>query len=299
MRRRLGWAVLLLAAAGQSACAPGDADASESNDVLESRAARYTAALAAPDSGSTEPIARWMLPPVLSEISGLTLTRDGRLLSHGDETAQISEIDFKRGVIVKHFLVGDKPLTDDFEGIARVDDRLFLMTSAGRLYEFTEGENKAQVAYTRHDADLTKECELEGIAYDSVTTSFLLPCKVMNAAELKGRLVIFRWHVDSLSTPPTSKLSVPLTSVIGSEAWDDFAASDITVDPKTGNYVLVSAQQKGLIVITPSGEPVSARTLHDMHNQVEGVAITSDGVLILSDEIGTTKPAALTMYRWH
>jgi uncharacterized protein YjiK len=299
MRHLLGIALLVITAATQSACAPDDADASENAEILQTREARYTAALANADSASADdPIARWMLPTVLSEISGIVLTRDGRMLAHGDEDAKISEVDFKRGVIVKHFLLGDKPLQDDFEGITRIDDRFFLMASTGRLYEFTEGEDKSQVQFRLHEADLSKQCELEGVAYDSTSKSFLLPCKVIKATELKGNIVVFRWHVDSLSAPPTAKITVPLKSAIGSEGWDDFAVSDITVDPKTGNYVLVSAQQKGLIVITPKGEAVSARTLADMHNQVEGVAITSDGVLILSDEIGTDKPAAITMYRW-
>jgi uncharacterized protein YjiK len=284
-----------------SACAD-KADATETETaVLQAREARFAAAMARSDSDSSsaKPLALWVLPKEMNEISGLALTKDGRLLSHGDEHAEITEIDYKRGMVVKHFLLGDKVIRDDFEGMTAVGDRFYMMTSNGRLYEFQEGDDKTQVPFRIHDAHLGKECELEGVAYDASINSLVMPCKVVNLPELKGKLVIYRWSLDSLTNPRVSPIiSVPLKDVIGTEGWEDFHASDIAVDPKTGNYVLVAAQEKGLIVITPKGVPISARTLDDVHNQAEGVAITQDGVVIISDEVGKKKPAALTLYRW-
>jgi uncharacterized protein YjiK len=300
MRRIIGIVLVVAACTLSSACGPDDAEATEAAEVLKARADRFAAALARSDSDSAadKPLARWMLPNRLKEISGIVLTKDGRLLAHGDETAEITEIDYTRGVIVKQFLLGDKVVRDDFEGITAVGDRYFMMTSKGMLYEFGEGEAKSKVDFTIHDAHLGKECELEGVAYDAAINSLLMPCKVVNLPELKGQLVIYRWSLDSLANPRVSQLAVPLKDVIGTQGWEDFHSSDIAVDPKTGNYVLVAAQEKALIVITPKGALVSARTLDDMHNQVEGVAIRPDGVLIITDEVGKEKPAAITMYRW-
>ena len=47
----------------------------------------------------------------------------------------------------------------------------------------------------------------------------------------------------------------------------------------------------------PDGEVVSSAPLPALHQQPEGVAITADSVLMISDE-ATGKPAALTLYRW-
>jgi uncharacterized protein YjiK len=298
MRRLLLIPAVVAAVLMPISCA-GNADAGENSEVLKEREARYVAAIASADSGGDDkPIARWVMPEALREISGLTLTQDGRLFAHGDEHAEISEIDYKRGVIVKRFLLGDQILRDDFEGIAAVGDRFFMMTSVGRLYEFKEGADKASVPYVMHDAALGKDCELEGVAYDSTSNSLVMPCKVVKDEKLADRLVLFRWSLDSTASPRVTRLDVPLASVVGSPAWDEFHSSDMTVDPKTGNYVIVSAQEKGLIVMTPKGQFVAARELDDMHNQVEGVAITRDGVLIISDEIGKDKPAHVTLYRW-
>ncbi|HTL05484.1 MAG TPA: SdiA-regulated domain-containing protein, partial [Gemmatimonadales bacterium] len=66
--------------------------------------------------------------------------------------------------------------------------------------------------------------------------------------------------------------------------------------PRNGHYVLVSAQEEALIELTPSGEVVSARSLPGGHAHTEGVAITKDGILIISDEAGKSA-AAITLYR--
>ncbi|WP_238314696.1 hypothetical protein, partial [Methylobacterium crusticola] len=66
---------------------------------------------------------------------------DNRLLAHNDEKGIIYELDYQKGAIVKAFQLADRvaPVAADFEGIATVDDRVYLVTSSGRLYECSEG----------------------------------------------------------------------------------------------------------------------------------------------------------------
>ena len=63
------------------------------------------------------PLAEWLLPHALQEISGLALTSDDRLLVHDDELGQVWEIDYRRGVLVKRFSIGRGVVKGDFEGI--------------------------------------------------------------------------------------------------------------------------------------------------------------------------------------
>jgi uncharacterized protein YjiK len=92
-------------------------------------------------------------------------------------------------------------------------------------------------------------------------------------------------------------ITIPLARVKGSNSWKGLHPSDITVDPVTGNYVLIAAQEKALIEITPLGEVVRAIPLPGKHGQAEGVALTTDGILVVSDE-ATNRAATLTLYRW-
>ena len=247
---------------------------------------------------SRGPIARWMLPRELNEISGLALTSDGRLLAHGDELGTIFEIDYRRGAVVKQFQIGKRPVAADFEAIAVAHDTIVLLASDGTLYSLREGANGGRMDYTVRDLKLGRECEFEGLAFDPAINSLLLACKTVGAKDLRQSLVIFRWKLEREGGPRLSRLTVPLSRVIGSNGWSGLHPSDITIDPLTGNYVLVAAREQAIVVITPRGEVVGARPLPAGHPQAEGVAIANDSILIISDEKGLGPAAMVTLYRW-
>jgi hypothetical protein len=262
------------------------------------RAARLAGRLArtaAADPG--EPLARWVLPRELGEISGLALAPDGRLFAHDDELGRVTVIDPRRGLVLKQFMLGQALLRGDFEGITMADGTLFMVTSSGTVYEFSEGANQQPVQYAVHDLRLGAECEFEGVAYDRGSASLLLPCKTVGREQLRDRLVIYRWKPERGATPRLSLFTVPLRDVIGANKWVQLHPSDITVDPATGHYVLVAAQEAALVEITPSGGVVRSGALPGKHNQAEGVAITPDGILIISDE-ASSRSATITLYRW-
>lgn len=243
------------------------------------------------------PLARWILPDNLAEISGLALTADGRLLAHDDERGMISEINYRSGIVTKQFLLGRRGVQSDFEGIAVAGRQIFLLTSTGKLYEFLEGANDARVTYSVHDTDLGHECEFEGLAYDPAINALLLACKNVGEKKLRDHVVIYRWALDPQAKPRLSHIAIPLSSLIEGQEWTDLHPSGIEVDPLTGNYVLVAAQEKALLMVTPDGRPVWARPLPGTHDQAEGIALTRDSILIIADEAGR-RPSAVTLYRW-
>jgi uncharacterized protein YjiK len=154
------------------------------------------------------------------------------------------------------------------------------------------------VEFTLHDTRLGKECEFEGVAFDSTANTLLLPCKNVGVKSLKDNLVIYRYSLGSDSGgTTTSELLIPQAEAIGNHRWKAFRPTDITVDPWTGNYVMVAAQEKAILQVTPSGAVVFSRPLAGSHPQAEGIAITRDSILIVGDE-GAGQAGALTLYRW-
>ena len=307
----LGLAVLLLA--GTTACGakteqarakPAPIDTAE----LARREQRLTASLADADSDAAPDarLAQWVLPHYLHEISGLAITSDGRMLTHGDQRGRVFEIDYRRGIVVKEFQLGHEaqPVKGDFEGIAVAGDAVFLLESNGKLYEFHEGANGESVDFTIHDTALGKTCEFESVAFAQAINSLLLACKTVHDRTLKDSLVIFRWKLQGDSATRLSRLTVPLKSVIGANPWKGLHPSDITIDPINGNYVLIASREQAFFEITPAGKLVFARPLPGEHPQAEGIAITGDGILIISDEGGNakkpplTRPAVITLYHW-
>jgi uncharacterized protein YjiK len=301
---RISIALLLAFLPAASGCRPetGSAMSPKDSALVASREARLAQALAAPDTGGSThaAIAKWNLGQDLLEISGLALKPDGRLFAHADENGTVFELEYRSGRFIKAFSIGkDAPVVEDFEGITSVGDTLFMLTSKGVLYQFLEGEKGTEVPYVSHDTGLEKACEFEGVAYDSTRGAMLMACKnVYTEGALRDSLVIYRWGMYARSDSTASRLTVPLEPIISPNGWDDFHPSDITIDPGTGNYVIVAAQERALVVVKPTGELVSARPLGKSLAHAEGVAITQDGILIISTEGRQNLKPAITLFRW-
>ncbi len=295
---RIAWFAMCLTA---SAChrSPDDLASLDASPTALARENRLARSLAQPDTGSWHdaPLARWIMPRELREISGLALTKDGRLLAESDEIGKVWELDYRRGILVKRFALGQGGVKGDFEGIAVVDSVLYLLTSKGKLYEFHEGANHADVGYVEHDTKLKDTCEFEGVAYDPSINSLLLACKHVLDSTAANAVVIYRWRLNAPKADRLSRLVVPLDSLRGTNDWKAFHPSDITIDPFTGDYVLIASKERGLIEITPAGVPVLAHALPPDHAQPEGVAITKDSILIISDE-GGADLGKITLYKW-
>lgn len=307
-----------------AACSePDEESAAPDAKVLAQREENFQHKLASPDSDEKfgGAVARWIMPDNLKEISGLALTDDGRLFGHGDEHGHVFQIDYRRGVVVKEFTLAEKgtAVKGDFEGITVAPGgRMFLLASDGKIYEFKEGADSANVAFTVYDTGLKDECEFEGVAFEKTLNALLLACKKVKNKKFKDSVVVFRWKLTGDASPAArlSHFSVATADAIGDNNWDGLHPSDITVDPFDGNYVLIASREKAIIEITPAGKVVFSRPLPGEHDQAEGVAITKDSLLIVSDEAAAKKvdsvahphrvpddpnqhrPAFVTVYRW-
>jgi uncharacterized protein YjiK len=308
VRKRLLLAGVLLVLAADTACrtplgqprrSDTTAGLTKQDTLLTQREIRLKAAIDQHQGDSATPLARWVLPKGLAEISGLALTDDQRLLAHNDEAGRIFEIDYRRGVVVKSFWLGSQNIVGDFEAIAVAGDRIFLLASKGALYEFKEGADRARVPVTVHDTRLGKECEFEGLAFDPAANALVLACKNVGTKSLRESVVLYRYSLTGVSTDAITPVTIPLVHAIGANGWKGFTPSDLSIDPGSGDYLIIASQERGLLRITPAGEVVWSRPLPSRHQMPEGVAITKDSLLIVSDEAASpASPAAITVYRW-
>jgi uncharacterized protein YjiK len=172
---------------------------------------------------------------------------------------------------------------------------MYLMTSNGKIYEFAEGANEASVDFAVHDLELGKECEFEGLAFDPGINALLLACKHVGIKELKDHLVIYRWSLAE-GGERLSRLVTPVTALMEQQQWKEFRPTALEVDPATGNYLVLTAE-RALVTVSPDGALLEVRPLPATHDQPEGVAVTADSMIIISDE-AVTRPAAITLYRW-
>jgi len=242
------------------------------------------------------PVAEWIMPPELREISGLALTTRGTVLTHDDNIGRVYEIDPKTGILLRAFSLAGG-VRGDFEAITIAGTDVYLLRSNGKIYKFKEGADTEQVPYSVYDTGLGKQCEFESMAYEADSSRLVLACKKFLDKKAPKEVLIFHVPLPLGDPSAITSLQVPIKDVIGSNKWKNFHPSDINIDPITKNYVIVASKEKGLIVVTPDGEVVRSEPLPGDHRQAEGVAITPDGLLLVSDE-ANVKPPAITLYRW-
>ena len=253
-------------------------------------------ALADANPGKPVPVAQWIMPAELREISGLALTLRGTVLTHDDNVGRVYEIDPKTGILLKGFSLAGG-VRGDFEAITIAGTDVYLLQSKSKIYKFKEGADGGQVPYSVYDTGLGKECEFESMAYEADSSRLLLVCKKFLQKKAPKELLIYHLPLPLGDRSAMTTLRVPIADVIGSNKWKNFHPSDINIDPFTKNYVIVASREKGLIVVTPDGEVVRSEPIPGDHRQAEGVAITADSILIVSDE-ANVKPPAITLYRW-
>ena len=245
-----------------------------------------------------ETATHWKLPGRLEEISGLAMTLDNQLMAHNDEKAVIHEIDYQNGEIVKAFQLADMkdPVNDDFEGIATVKDRVYLVTSSGRIYEGSRGTDRESVLYNIYSTGVGKDYEIEGLAYDASQQVLLLMCKDARRADLTEQLVLYRWSIDKKQLIEDAHTVIPVIEFSRHIGEKKFQPSGIERHPVSGNYFVVAARQRAIAEITPAGQVVAAKQLPDQwHRQPEGITFAADGTLIIADE-GSGRKARLTLY---
>jgi uncharacterized protein YjiK len=234
----------------------------------------------------------------LREISGLAMTEDHRLLAHNDEKGIIFELDYRDGTIVKSWELSDlsKPVADDFEGIAVVDDLIYLVTSSGRLYACREGADGQSVLFTMYTTGVGRACEIEGLAYDPVRRTLLLMCKNPQSPEQDGQLGLYHWSVDTKQLIEAAHIQIPIIDFSRHIENKTFQPSGIERHPVSGNYFVVAARQHAIAETTPEGQVITVKALSgERHPQAEGITFAADHTLIVADE-GKKKRARLALY---
>ena len=245
-----------------------------------------------------ESLSQWRLPNRLKEISGLAVTADGRVFAVADEAAIVYELDLERGRIHKSFAYGDPVLRGDFEGIAVDGSVIYLVTSDGTIVSGRDGANGDKLAYTSYETGVGAECEIEGLATDRQNRRLLLACKTLRPSRSIDELAVFAWSIADRVLDPGATIVVPVRTILHELRMNRLNPSGVAVDAKSGHLLLVAARQRALVELSPDGQLVAATELPltARHRQPEGLAMLSDGRLLIADEGGSHK-GRLGIYR--
>lgn len=240
------------------------------------------------------PAQHWRLPKALKEISGLAMNSSGALFAHNDEAAIIFQIDWTEGRFIKTFSFGNPTAKGDFEGLAIIGDRFFLITSMGFIYEAREGANGARKIFNIYDSGLKKKCEVEGLASDPVTGKLFILCKKGYNKNLKGKLSIFSWDIEQRGKSGSPFISIELKNPTLPKFIQEMEPTSLEVLPGGSGFLVASLKNQALLEISILGEIKGWKQLiKKQHPQTEGITISPKGDLIISDE---GSPGRLAIY---
>lgn len=243
---------------------------------------------------------RFSLPKGLEEVSGLAVASQRSVFAHNDEHAIVYEIELERGRVLRAFALGDPTLEGDFEGIARVGKRVFLITSDGLIYAADIGRHRQRVAYTVHDSGVGPFCEIEGLSASPNDDELLILCKRGRRDSMgteARRLTIYRWAIDSEHAAQTPFISLALTAFLTKEERPDFRPSGIDWDPGSGELQIVSGRNRIMLTFDRLGTLLEKRRLTPrQHPMTEGIAFLGGRWIALADEGTATRRGRLTVY---
>jgi hypothetical protein len=133
------------------------------------------------------------------------------------------------------------------------------------------------------------------VAYDPAIGSLLLACKHSAVEAGQGRAADLPLEARAGDSGRLSMLTVPLDQADRIQWVEGDPPSDITIDPFTGNYVLIASPAAGPHRDhTRRGWCCKAGCFPACTDMAEGIAITKDSILIISDE-AVKRPAVVTL----
>jgi uncharacterized protein YjiK len=239
------------------------------------------------------------LPKDLKEISGLAYEGNNTVFTHNDEEGKVFKIDITTGKIINKFSVGEKKLKKDFEGIAIVDEIIYLSTSSGVLFKFKEPEFNVDVEYEKIKTGLKPENNVEGLCYDPATNSLLLACKGKAGKGFKKYRAVYSFNLDNLLLGEEPRFLISLNHLKNEYGIKEFSPSGIAIHPISYTLFIISADEETIIEITSDGKIMNAKHFNKkIHKQPEGITFLEDGSLVISDE-AHGKEAKITIFPMH
>lgn len=258
-----------------------------------------------------DPDTRLKLPSILQEISGITQVQGDTFACIQDEKGIVFLINAQTGSVIRELpFTGD----GDFEGIARVNDTLYVLQSDGILYELPQFLSP-ESGFIAHETGIPAQNN-EGLCFDPLAHRLLIACKsnISKGTEARNVRAIYSFdlHTKKLSTNPTISLHIEDLQEYAIDHEMDvpykkkkkdkapvpeikFRTSAIAVHPMGGRIYLLSATDHMICILKRNGDVDQLIQLDKtIFNKPEGIAFSADNAMIITNEGQEKHPTLLS-----
>lgn len=253
------------------------------------------------------------LPGSLREASDVTAVSQTEIAMVQDEKGIIYLYDFNNFKVTEKFKFGPK---GDYEGLALVDDTMYVLKSNGTLYKTARWRQEARAFQTPLNLPTADN---EGLCFDPVSRKLLISPKsrwkkkkgggkhkrpIFAFDPKSGRVSedpMFVLRVDDMvAFAHTHHLTLPgKVSKKGKfKEKLEFRPAAIAVHPITGHIYIVSATDRVMLSFNRQGQISGLSVLDkELFLQPEGLAFLPDGTMIVVNESPKKKPGLL-LFEW-
>lgn len=250
------------------------------------------------------------LPAILHEISGITYLNSTSIACVQDEKGIFFIYDFVNGKIIRQFSFGED---GDYEGIAKVGNKLYVLRSDGTLFEISEYESN-NYKVKSYPTDIPAE-DNEGLCYDEQNNRLLIACKskIGKGSEYKDKRAIYGFDLKTKKLSKSPVFNFDLNIINSFMEENDiagptktkkksgkvepnlkFRASAIAIHPISKKLYLISATDYLLFIFNMNGSVERIEQLNPgRFNKSEGITFLGNGNLLISNEGDNGNPTLL------
>ncbi len=238
------------------------------------------------------------LPKVLTEVSGLSFAGENSVYCVQDEKGMIYLYDLDKEEIIEETTFGNP---GDFEGIAKVEDWIYVLRSDGKLYSFQQPKTGKKLGKVSEIyLSLGPQCNAEGLGYDMRNLRLLIACKGLSKNKTaEKRFYEVDVQLDKIKANLIFSLSAaamqdPINwmdrehyarSAASRKKMKTFNPSGIAKHPITEDLYVLSSSGKFLTVLSENGKLKQIIPLNsDRFRQPEGITFDGNGNLFISNE---------------
>ena len=228
--------------------------------------------------------AKWDLPLVLKEVSGIAYIDKDRFACIQDEAGTIYIYNVGVGKIEKQVQFTG---AGDFEGICLVKSDAWLVRSDGKLFEVKDYQSE-HPDVKEYPTRLTMRQNVEGLCYDESNNRLLLAIKDSERGDqtYKG-IYSFDLNTKTLAEQPV--LRIDLQSTVFREGQQKkghlFMPSDISIHPSSKDIYITDGSRSRLLIMESSGKIRELITLSAKEfSQPEGICFDPNGHMFISNE---------------
>lgn len=241
-----------------------------------------------------KPDAKYFLPYVLEEISGISYYKTGVIACVQDEDGKVFFYNHQTRELENMVRFAD---SGDYEGIATNGDKIYVVESNGHLYKFELGNDGNIEKVKKYKTDLKKYNDAEGLAYDPTIDKLVVACKGdagIEGKKKKGRSM-FYFDLDKKEIERKAAFNISKDDIKDYlETHKDFEyetnrinfkPSGIALHPINGHFYIIASIGKLMLITNRKGEikasiPLDPRLL----GQPEGICFAPNGDLFISSE---------------